>query len=105
MRKENNVLKAGAERDNPDVPVAVMIVILFGVLTVVSVLALQGYFEYVQGEEFRRKVVDVQPAELQKNREEGQARITGYRWIDRDQGVVSIPIEKAMELTVQRMEH
>ena len=105
MRKEEDILKDSRDQDDPDTAVTALVAILFGVLTVASVLALQGYFEYVKDVELRSKVVNVRPAELQQALEEGEARISGYRWLDRDHGVVAIPIEKAMELTVERMEH
>ncbi|MBV9359621.1 MAG: hypothetical protein JO023_29275 [Chloroflexi bacterium] len=31
-----------------------------------------------------------------------QAQLQSYRWVDRDAGVVSIPIDRAMDLTLQR---
>ena len=105
MRKEEDILKDSRDQDDPDTSVTALVAILFGVLTVASVLALQGYFEYAKDVELRSKVVNVRPAELQQALEEGEARISGYRWLDRDRGVVAIPIEKAMELTVERMEH
>ena len=103
MRKEDEIIKDTEEQDDPDAPMTAIVTILLAVVTVASVLALQGYFEKVQDAELRSKVVDVQPADLQKAREEGKALLDGYRWVDRDNGVVAIPIERAMELTVDRM--
>lgn len=103
MRKEDENLQDVPDQDDPNAPVTALVAILFAVLTVASVLALQGYFGYVQEAEFRSKVEDAVPADLRKAREEGEARLQGYRWVDRDNGVVAIPIERAMELTVDRM--
>ena len=104
MRKEDEFIEDVTEQDDPDAPMTAIVAILLAVVTVASVLALQGYFEKVQDAELRSKMVEVQPAELQQAREEGQAILDGYRWVDRDNGVVAIPIERAMELTVDRME-
>ena len=104
MRKEDDMIKVAKDQDDPDATITGLIAILFAVLTVAIVLALQGYFEYVQDAEFRSKVVEARPAELQQVREEGRAMLQGYRWVDRGNGVVAIPIERAMELTVDRME-
>jgi hypothetical protein len=103
MRKEDEIIKEADEQDDPDAPMTLIVAILLAVVTVASVLALQGYFEKAQDAEFRSKVVDVQPADLQQAREEGEAILRNYRWVDRDQGVVAIPIEKAMDLAVERM--
>lgn len=47
--------------------------------------------------------VDAAPVEqLQEMREGERELLTGYGWIDRDAGVVRIPIDRAMELTVER---
>ncbi|HJQ84172.1 MAG TPA: hypothetical protein VKA21_08855, partial [Candidatus Binatia bacterium] len=45
--------------------------------------------------------LEVAPAaELQALRREEEARLHGYGWVDRDAGIVRIPIERAIELTV-----
>jgi hypothetical protein len=41
-------------------------------------------------------------AELDRHRAEEQARLEGYGWIDRTNGVVHVPIERAMELLLER---
>ncbi len=40
--------------------------------------------------------------DLLKHRAAKQALLTGYGWVDRNKGTVRIPIDRAMELTVQR---
>lgn len=40
--------------------------------------------------------------DLATTRQRERARLHGYDWLDRDHGVVRIPIERAMELTAQR---
>lgn len=47
--------------------------------------------------------VDAAPVEqLQEMREGERELLTGYGWIDREAGVVRIPIDRAMELTAER---
>lgn len=43
------------------------------------------------------------PAETQQVRASQADRIAHYAWIDRAHGVVALPIERAMELSVQDM--
>ncbi len=40
--------------------------------------------------------------DLKALREQKSAMLDGYRWIDQKQGVVQIPIERAMQLTAER---
>jgi hypothetical protein len=39
---------------------------------------------------------------LQQTRAEQTKKLEGYGWVDRNAGVVHLPIERAMELTVQK---
>jgi hypothetical protein len=40
--------------------------------------------------------------DLKALRQENDARLNQYRWIDRERGVVQIPIERAMQLMAER---
>jgi hypothetical protein len=42
------------------------------------------------------------PQDLQALRDEKRAILNSYRWVDRKSGVVQIPIERAMQLSVER---
>jgi hypothetical protein len=42
------------------------------------------------------------PAELDAYRAEQMAQLNNYNWIDREKGVVAIPVRRAMDLLVQR---
>ncbi|MCX6967149.1 MAG: hypothetical protein NTZ46_05105 [Verrucomicrobia bacterium] len=44
------------------------------------------------------------PEDLAKFRQQQEAALNGYRWVDRKTGVVGIPIQRAMELLVQQGE-
>lgn len=41
-------------------------------------------------------------AELQRIRAEEQEKLTGYGWVEPNAGVVRIPVERAMELVIER---
>lgn len=43
-----------------------------------------------------------EPADLARMRAEEDARLTSYAWVDKPAGVVRIPVERAMELMVER---
>ncbi len=40
--------------------------------------------------------------DLATRREKENERLSGYTWVDRNAGVVQIPVERAMELTLER---
>ena len=42
------------------------------------------------------------PNDLQKVIADQQARLTGYRWVDRDKDIAAIPIERAMQIIAGR---
>jgi hypothetical protein len=71
------------------------------ILLVVVVVALEALFGHVAQAEAQRKVVEVQNEELRNDTAEQLQKLNGYRVVDPAQGVVSIPIERAMELTVR----
>ena len=71
------------------------------ILLVVVVVALEALFGHVAQAEAKRKVVDVKSDELRSYTAEQLQKLNGYRVVDPAKGVVAIPIERAMELTVR----
>lgn len=48
------------------------------------------------------KLLSNPPAELSKVLAEQRARLTGYRWTDRSQGLIAVPIDRAMAIVAAR---
>jgi len=48
------------------------------------------------------RLQDDPAGDLARMRAEEQKALDGYGWVDRDRGVVSVPIEKAMEIVVKK---
>jgi len=69
-----------------------------GLGLIISFLALQSYFRWVEQREIYTKVITKPPVELLELEGKQIEQISGYRWIDPDQGIVGIPIERAMEI-------
>lgn len=92
----------GAFEDDPDSSATVTIGIAGAILLVVVVVALQGLFGQASRAEFRRKVEAEKPVELESLRATQLEQIGTYRWVDPKQGVVAIPIDRAMELLVEQ---
>jgi len=74
----------------------VLLFALFGVI----VLAIIG--PSPRGDTYEQKRAKAREEKLKAVREEDSKALTTYAWIDKNKGTARIPIERAMELTVQR---
>ena len=104
-------------RDMSVRPIAIFVVGLF-VLTSVVLLLMVGLFDYYAARQAKLDVppsplairepppeprLQVAPAkELEEMRAAEDAVLNSYGWIDREDGVVRIPIDRAMALLLQR---
>jgi hypothetical protein len=75
--------------------------ILGAVLVFVITVGLQALFNSEQRRELDRKVVSKAPEALVRLAAEQQEKLHSYRWVDAKAGVVAIPIDRAMELTIR----
>jgi hypothetical protein len=96
---------------------------LIAALVLVSAFGMMGLFDALAAREARRSapanplagaVSKVPPEprlqerpieDLHALRAAESRLLGGYSWVDRDAGVARIPIDRAMELTVQRYQH
>ncbi len=78
---------------------------VFGIVGAVLVFAaivwLQALFYRAEKAEVEKKTYSQAPEELSRIRAEQIEAMNSYRWVDRDSGVVAIPIERAMELVAR----
>ena len=85
---------------DPDALATATVGIVGTILVIVVVVFVQGLYLSANRSEFQRKVVDVAPLELRTLRAAQQTRLHATGWVDKKNGFVAIPIEKAMELLV-----
>lgn len=71
-------------------------------LIFVIVVGIQAWFFAQQRDEMAVKSLARPNPALTDNRMRQLKNLDGYRWVDRNAGVVAIPIDRAMELTVER---
>ena len=91
-----------AQPDTDTRPGSIVAVGLIGsILLVVIVVALEALYGHMALAETRRKVVDVRNEALRGYTAEQLDKLNQYRVVDPATGVVAIPIERAMELTVR----
>ena len=89
--------KMHVEESDPDASQILFIGALGAILVVVAIFFLQGLYERRTRFEFKGKTVTEPPPDL---REARAAQLEKFqpRWIDKDAGIVALPIERAMEL-------
>ncbi len=89
--------------DDPNAKAVAFIGAIGTVLLIMVVVLLQAFFYHAQRAEDERKAAVTSPAELRALQAEQRAQLAGYRWLDREKGVVAIPIEDAMRLEAERL--
>jgi hypothetical protein len=86
--------------EDPVASPTAVVVVVFAMLVAITLIALQAYFGRATAREEQVKLIQPMPEERSRIETEQRARLSGYHWVDRDAGVVSIPIERAMQLVV-----
>ena len=89
-----------AELDKPKNLLILGIVLATVALVVTLLVLVSRYFSFQVREEVQVKVLSHPSAQLATLREEEQVKLTHYRWVDQKAGVVSIPLDKALDLTL-----
>jgi hypothetical protein len=85
---------------DPDTLTTVTVGIVGTLLVIIVVVFIQGLYDQVNRAEFDRKVVAEVPAELRNLRAAQLTILNQTGWVDKKNGFVAIPIEKAMALLV-----
>lgn len=71
------------------------------VLLVVIILLLEVLYQRTTQAESYRKIISEQPQELRSVQAQQLEQLRSYRWINQQQGVAAIPIDRAMDLVVE----
>ncbi len=90
-----------ASRTEPKASVTAVVGVVFAVVVFVLIVALQWYFHRVEQAEVERKVLVVAPEELSQLRAKQEEQLNSYRWVDKGQNVITIPIDVAMRRVVE----
>lgn len=85
---------------DPPAATTILVGIIGGILLLAVVLVAQVLFYNVQRSEDEVKLYAVRPQELADLQAKQLAEISSYRYVDRAQGVVAVPIDRAIELYV-----
>ena len=97
---ENEGREAPMDAPDPDALTTATVGVVGTILVIAAVVFVQGLYESANRSEFQRKIVNEAPAELRDLRAGQLKRLHATAWVDKRNGFVAIPIEKAMELMV-----
>jgi len=84
--------------DDPNVAMSAVVGIISAILLFVIIVVLQAYFYDAEQAELQKKVYSQPYQELQQLDAAQIELLTTYAWVSEGDGVVRIPIERAMEL-------
>jgi hypothetical protein len=90
-----------AEEDRLNVGGLAGAVVATVVLITALVIGVNELFTGIIEGEISEKVLEHQSADLRELRATEQDRLTHYRWVDQKQGVVRIPLDRAIRLTLE----
>ena len=88
------------EDDRPRNGVIAFITLLTCIILVVFVIFVRELFNSWSDAELQSKVLGVQSEQLKELRQTEKSKLTKYQWVSQKDGVVRIPADRAVELTV-----
>jgi hypothetical protein len=88
------------ERDDPRTGTTLFAGAISVILLVVIVLCIETLYRVTVEREEQRKLIEREPVERLRIEAEQHARLAEYRWVDRERGIVAIPIERAIDLVL-----
>jgi hypothetical protein len=90
-----------ARADNLNIPALVVTGVVSVLIVVAVVVLISAWFHRAYQAEVDVKQILPPSQDLRKVTLDQQSELNRYGWIDEEQGVVAIPIERAMELVVR----
>lgn len=88
------------EHQEPKTNLIALLLVSSCVILVVIVVLLQGFYDFTRALKVSR--TESAPFEqIQKLRADEEQKLTGYRYVNKESGVVQIPVERAMQLMVE----
>jgi len=90
-----------AIKQEANVPLVLTIGIVAGILIIVIIIGLQGWYQSQENDEMAYKADLFKNADLIDLKAAQTDNISHYRWVDNQNNVVSIPIERAMQVMIE----
>jgi len=76
----------------------VIVGLVSSILLFITVVGMSGLFLYWQKQAATEKSSPLMPEELRRLKSQQMGEINAYRWVSEKDGVVRIPVERAMEI-------
>jgi len=92
-----------SQQRDPNTSGVLLVGIVGSIVLFAVVVALIGLYQSVEHQQLQDKVYNTVPQELSQLRAKQIAQINGYRHMPGDDGRVALPIERAMELSVDEL--
>jgi hypothetical protein len=97
-------VKVGYEETDANVPFIAWAGVAVVVFLVITVFAVQTYFDGIYNDEYARKVAEPVGEDIRNLRAREDSELYSYKYLDREAGTVRLPIQRAMELLVSESE-
>lgn len=85
-------------RDKMNIPVIVTVSLVTVIFVMLTVVGTQAFFRFEQEKEARVKIIEAPNDALDRLNNQQLAEIQQYRWVDRENGLAAIPIDRAMAI-------
>ncbi len=95
--------KAKSYIEDVDISLVITIAVVSIVLVYVSIVAMSAWYFRYERVELEKKAVSQRYESLINLQTEQLERINTYRWIDEKGGILAIPIDRAVEITVNEL--
>lgn len=89
------------EHQEPKNPLIAFLLIVSCIFVVAVCAFFSWMFIVSRDNEYNRKIEQATYTDLQNMRKAEDAKLTGYQYLDKDKGVVRIPVERAMQLVAE----
>lgn len=91
---------AGPSYDDLNTPMIALVGFVSAIVTFVCIFGLQAaYLQYDRGLQ-QAKVIDVRLEQVESAIASQKSQLASYGWINREEGVVKLPIDRAMDVVV-----
>ncbi len=87
--------------DDVDTPAIAIVGIIGAILLFVIIVGILAWYRWYEAKELQTKVISQRYEQLAKAEADQLETLNSYRMVDPEKGIVSVPIDRAMQLVVQ----
>ncbi len=91
------------EKDDFNVTTIAAVGAISVLLTIATIFGVRALYVTYANRETQRKVIDVPTLDSDSKLAEQEAKLNRYGWSNREQGTVTIPIDRAMEIVAREL--